>query len=113
MYFPREKWNIRGNVCCSHECGGYGNRRYYYHYRIRSGSNTVKIQTIPDVNQILDWYKSGETVDKVIDYIHRQYNEHDAMIGAILTLMQWLWLWPVVWGYGFRQVDLPFCTGCI
>lgn len=47
---------------------------------IESGLDQIpsKSRLYRDVNQVLDWYKSGETVDKVIDYIHRQYNEHDA-----------------------------------
>jgi len=31
-----------------------------------------------DINLVLNWYKSGETVDSVMDRIHQHYNEYDA-----------------------------------
>jgi ADP-ribosylglycohydrolase len=31
-----------------------------------------------DINKVLSWYKTGETVENVINYIHQQYNEYNA-----------------------------------
>ena len=58
--------------------GGYGNNDIIT--VIESGLDQIpsKSRLYRDVNQVLDWYKSGETVDKVIDYIHQQYDEYDA-----------------------------------
>ena len=70
---------------------------------IESGldQNTVKVQVIQDVNQVLDWYKSGETVDKVIDYIHQQYDEYDAHDWCHTNSNAMVVVMALLLGYGF------------